>query len=82
MTHLRRPLTVTTAILPPGGVSLLHNLTLHGSEPNLSDGPRGSLAIHMRSEKARLAEGKGNYLTSYLDNPDYNPVIAGTLDGV
>ena len=63
-------------LLPMGGVSVHDRLTLHGSEPNLSDGPRCSLAIHMRSEKA-TPKASASDLTRYLDNPDYNPVIFG-----
>ena len=47
------------------------------SRPNLSDGPRCSLAIHMRSEKATPKASQTN-LTRYLDSPDYNPVIFGS----
>lgn len=65
------------AILPPGGVSFHHNLTYHGSGPNLSGQPRRSFAIHMRTEKSRPRENARQGLTQFLDNLDYNPVIYG-----
>ena len=45
------------AVLPPGGVSFHHNLTVHGSGPNLSTTPRVSFAIHLRTENSRVREG-------------------------
>ena len=66
------------ALLPPGGVSFHDNYTIHGSEINLSDRPRRSLAVHMRTEKSKpVEEWAGEGLTSHLDNQDYNPVIYG-----
>ena len=44
-------------VLPPGGVSFHHNLTVHGSGPNLSTTPRVSFAIHLRTENSRVREG-------------------------
>jgi hypothetical protein len=45
------------AVLKPGAVSLHHNLTVHGSGPNLASWPRKSVAIHLRTEKSSLADG-------------------------
>lgn len=67
----------TAAILPPGGVSFHHNLTYHGSGPNLSGQPRRSFAIHLRTEKSRPRDNARQGLTQFLDNLDYNPVIYG-----
>ena len=64
------------AVLPPGGVSFHDRLTIHGSEPNRSDISRRSLAIHMRTENARVADD-ANPLVRFLDNPDFNPVVYG-----
>ncbi len=66
-----------TAVLPPGGVSFHHNLTFHGSNLNLSDLPRRSFAIHMRTEKSRPRDGLRQGLTKFIDNSDYCPVIYG-----
>lgn len=66
-----------TAILPPGGVSFHHNLTFHGSGPNLSGVPRRSFAIHMRTEKSRPRDNLRQGLTQFIDNLDYCPVIYG-----
>jgi ectoine hydroxylase-related dioxygenase (phytanoyl-CoA dioxygenase family) len=61
------------SVLPPGGVSLHHNLTLHGSGANRSSGPRRSIAIHLRTEKSRpIAE---HPYTTELADPIKCPVI-------
>ncbi len=57
------------AILPPGGASFHHNLTYHGSGPNLSTHMRRSFAIHLRTENSN--EG----LAEALDEPAHCPVI-------
>lgn len=66
-----------TAILPPGGVSIHHNLTYHGSGANHSGAPRRSFAIHMRTENSRPTNGAREGLTRFIDNLDYCPVIYG-----
>jgi phytanoyl-CoA dioxygenase PhyH len=63
------------AILPPGGVSFHHNLTYHGSGPNLAAKPRRSLAIHLRTERSRPVGGERKGLTQFIDDPGYCPVI-------
>ncbi len=70
------------AILPPGGASVHDCLTYHGSGPNLSNVPRRSLAIHLRTENSRPADNvsdltleQGCDLIKYIDNPLYNPLI-------
>ncbi|MEM7134083.1 MAG: phytanoyl-CoA dioxygenase family protein [Chloroflexota bacterium] len=65
------------AILPPGGVSIHHNLTYHGSVANTSGAPRRSFAIHMRTENSRPKNGVREGLTRFIDNLDYCPVIYG-----
>ncbi len=65
------------AILSPGGASLHHNLTLHGSGPNASEGPRRSLAIHLRTEKSRPVEDRREGLTQFIDDPSRCPIIFG-----
>lgn len=67
-----------TAILPPGGVSIHHNLTYHGSGSNTSGYPRRSFAIHMRTEKSNPRNGLRQGLSQFIDNLDYCPVIYGT----
>ena len=67
----------TVDLLGPGGVSLHHCLTFHGSSPNLSSSPRRSLAIHLRTEKAQPKEGIRQGLTAFIDNHSYCPVIHG-----
>ena len=63
------------ATLPKGGVSFHHCLTLHGSGPNYSAGPRRSLAIHMRTERSRPVDGKREGLTAFIDDPTHCPVV-------
>tara|TARA_B100000809_G_scaffold237042_1_gene256522 strand:+ start:674 stop:1480 length:807 start_codon:yes stop_codon:yes gene_type:complete len=64
------------AIVPPGGASFHHNLTYHGSGPNVSTRMRRSFAIHLRTENSAAAEGVGNEgLTEALDEPAYCPVV-------
>lgn len=58
----------TAAVLPPGGVSFHHNLTVHGSGPNLSTTPRVSFAIHLRTEKSRLRDGVKWQEVDYLND--------------
>ncbi len=43
-----------SATLPAGAVSMHHRLTIHASESNRSDEPRVGLALHLRTERARL----------------------------
>ncbi len=57
-------------ILPPGGVSFHHKLTVHGSSANHSQAPRRSLAIHLLTEKAGLVEGADYRTAGYLS--DFN----------
>ncbi|MEM0962707.1 MAG: phytanoyl-CoA dioxygenase family protein [Bacteroidota bacterium] len=64
--------------LPPGGVSLHHSLTFHGSSLNTSGRPRRSLAVHIRTDQATPLAKTG--LTTHLDNPTLNPVIYGHAD--
>jgi ectoine hydroxylase-related dioxygenase (phytanoyl-CoA dioxygenase family) len=45
------------AVLRPGGVSLHHKLTVHGSGPNAEPWPRKSVAIHLRTENSALKPG-------------------------
>lgn len=65
------------AILPPGGVSFHHCMTLHGSGPNTSGAPRRSFAIHLRTEKSRPAGDRREGLTTYIDDHSLCPVIFG-----
>lgn len=43
--------------LPAGAVSFHHCLTIHGSRPNHSDGPRVSMVIHMMPDGTRYRQG-------------------------
>jgi len=53
-------------VLPPGGVSFHHRLTVHGSGPNHGSGPRVSFAVHLRTEKSGLREGTTWQAAGYL----------------
>ena len=61
--------------LPPGGVSLHHSLTFHGSGRNTSGRLRRSFAVHLRTERAVPTVMSG--LTTHLDDFALNPVIYG-----
>ena len=63
------------SLLPSGGVSFHHCLTYHGSNPNVSDIPRRSFALHLRTEKSRLKNGLKHGLTAFLDDPAFCPII-------
>lgn len=72
------------AILPPGGCSVHHMYTYHGSGPNLSNLPRRSFAIHLRTDRSRVADNVGDLtleqgrdLVKYVGNDFYNPCIFG-----
>ena len=64
-----------SALLPAGGVSLHHCLTFHGSEANISDQVRCSLAVHLRDERAEPVLDNENYYVSHLDDMKYSPMI-------
>ena len=65
------------AVLPPGGVSFHHRLTVHGSGENHAVVPRVSFAIHLRTEKSGLRENTkwqdAGYLNDFAD-PVGSPV--------
>jgi ectoine hydroxylase-related dioxygenase (phytanoyl-CoA dioxygenase family) len=61
------------ATLPPGGFSLHHRLLIHGSGANVGPRDRLSLALHLRTEKSRVAEGA--WEARYLGDPAVCPVI-------
>lgn len=63
------------AVLPPGGFSLHHSLTLHGSGPNTSGYPRRAFAIHLRTEKSRPVGDMRAGLTEFIDDLNACPVI-------
>ncbi len=64
-----------TAILPPGGVSFHHCLTVHGSGPNTSNLPRRSFAIHLRTQNSRPVSNKREGLSQYIDDPSLCPIL-------
>lgn len=66
------------AVLSPGGVSLHHCLTFHGSGPNTSSTARCSLAVHLRSELARPVRDSSDYYVSHLSDPAYCPILHGS----
>ncbi len=65
----------TEVIIPAGGASFHHHLTLHGSGPNRSGQPRRSFAIHLRTDQSRPVDDRRAGLTGFLDRPDYCPVV-------
>ncbi len=67
------------AVMEPGGLSIHHCLTYHGSSANTSGAPRLSLAIHMCTENARPVDDRREGLTAYLDDNQICPVIHGSI---
>jgi hypothetical protein len=65
------------ALLPPGGISFHHCLTYHGSGPNLTNAPRRSFAVHMRTDRSAPVGGARQGLTQFIDDPAHCPVIYG-----
>ena len=65
------------ALLPAGGVSFHHHLTLHASGRNVSGEPRRSFAVHMRTEKSRPVGGKRAGLSQFIDDESVCPAIYG-----
>jgi ectoine hydroxylase-related dioxygenase (phytanoyl-CoA dioxygenase family) len=65
------------AVLPPGGVSFHHRLTVHGSGENHAAGPRVSFAIHLRTEKSGLREGTKWQDAGYFN--DFNDPIGSPV---
>lgn len=64
-----------SVILPPGGVSFHHCLTLHASGPNRSGKMRRSFAVHLRTEKSSPVRGERKGLASFIDDPTRCPLI-------
>jgi ectoine hydroxylase-related dioxygenase (phytanoyl-CoA dioxygenase family) len=63
------------AILAPGALSLHQSLTYHASGPNISQSPRISFALHLRTEKSKpLANCRDHYITNLVD-PQVAPVL-------
>jgi hypothetical protein len=66
-----------SALMDSGGMSLHDKRVLHGSSFNLSEAPRRSLAIHLRTERSRPINGKREGLAGYIDDLDTAPIIYG-----
>jgi ectoine hydroxylase-related dioxygenase (phytanoyl-CoA dioxygenase family) len=63
------------AILPPGALSFHQRLMYHASGRNVSQSPRISFALHLRTEKSTPVAGcKDHYITN-LNDPQAAPVI-------
>ena len=63
------------ALMPLGGLSVHHCLTYHGSNANVSDAARCSLAVHMRDERAEPVAGNQGFSSTHLEDPRMSPVI-------
>jgi ectoine hydroxylase-related dioxygenase (phytanoyl-CoA dioxygenase family) len=68
----------TAAVLPSGAISFHHNYTLHGSGSNISDRPRRSFALHLRTERSQPVEDTDAYYVTHLDDQALRPVIYNT----
>lgn len=52
-----KPFETVPCVLPAGHVSFHHCLTIHGSRPNLSNGPRLSMVLHLQPEGTHYKRG-------------------------
>ena len=63
-------------VLPAGGASAHHKLTLHGSGPNTGPTPRRSFALHLRTERSQpLPTSESPYTGDWLRDPHMSPVL-------
>jgi ectoine hydroxylase-related dioxygenase (phytanoyl-CoA dioxygenase family) len=86
-----RPFETRPCILPAGSLSFHHCLTVHGSGPNRSAGPRRSLVAHLIPEPTRYragTPGDGHMNVRLLSGRDgdpfagpYFPVLYRERDG-
>lgn len=67
----------TPALMDAGGMSLHDQQVLHGSSQNVSNAPRRSLAIHVRTERSRPIDGRREGLTDHIDDLNIAPIIYG-----
>lgn len=63
------------ALMQAGGLSLHHNLTIHGSSANTSGRPRCSFAAHLRTDKNRPIERERKGLVRFIDDESICPII-------
>jgi len=68
--------TEAPATMTRGSCSFHHRLTIHGSGPNVSESPRISFAIHLRTEDSR--PGESHFYNQHLDDPIICPIIYRT----
>ncbi len=63
------------AVLPRGGMSFHHRYTFHGSGSNTAGFSRMSLALHMRTEKSGIAEGKSDpWVNKWVNDAEVCPI--------
>lgn len=63
------------AILAPGALSLHQCLTYHASGPNISQSPRISFALHLRTEKSKPLPSCNDHYIMNLVDPQVAPVL-------
>jgi ectoine hydroxylase-related dioxygenase (phytanoyl-CoA dioxygenase family) len=63
------------AVLPPGALSFHQCLTYHASGRNISQSPRISFALHLRTEKSKPVAGCRDHYITNLEDPQVAPVI-------
>jgi ectoine hydroxylase-related dioxygenase (phytanoyl-CoA dioxygenase family) len=77
--HQRVPAGATweeaPAVIPAGGASFHHRLTLHGSGPNTSGSHRRSYAVHLRTDRARMLPGLRDIYQEHITDPTMSPVL-------
>lgn len=65
----------TPAILPPGALSFHHRLMYHASGRNVSNSPRISFALHLKTEKSKPVSGWDSHYIQNLNDAEAAPVI-------
>ncbi|MCC6442829.1 MAG: phytanoyl-CoA dioxygenase family protein [Armatimonadetes bacterium] len=71
-----RSFETASCLLPAGSLSFHHCMTLHGSGPNLSAGPRRSLVVHLMPDGTRYragTPGEGHMNVRLLSGKDGDP---------
>jgi ectoine hydroxylase-related dioxygenase (phytanoyl-CoA dioxygenase family) len=73
---------VEDVVVPAGGMSIHHCLTLHSSEPNRSPRPRRALIFTFRAADAVQLGGRSNYAGYGMQVRGTNPYRARLVSGV
>jgi ectoine hydroxylase-related dioxygenase (phytanoyl-CoA dioxygenase family) len=65
------------ALLPAGGASVHHKLTVHGSTQNTSQRTRYGMALHLRTDRSNPVAGVEDPLVALASDESLSPVLYG-----